>query len=446
MLSQSLAGTRQRLPFYVVAALSLVLFGRLWIFVRKNAVNVLFWDQWLFYMPLFEGASPWTIFRWQHGPHRQGVGFLLDSWLAAYTGWNTRIEALAIAATMFAAMWVALLVKKRLFSRITYYDLAVPPLFLTLGHYEMLIGPSNPSHGSMPLLLVMLYCLAWTIRRPAAKYLLALLLNFLLVYTGFGLFAGIITIVLLGAECVLKARAHAPLRWPLTALVVSLLSFGSFFIGYTHQPAVECFQFPHPNLLHYPWYAALILANFVHVQGAHLWASAVGVVLLMLFVWPLLAHVLRLWRTQLSDSLSLVIVILSSFSLLFIATAAVGRVCLGMDTAIASRYVPYVIPGFLALYLHLLTLQWARWRSASLIVLCLVALYAGVGMTKLDRGGVYWLREGKAAWKACYLEREDVELCAKETGFPISPHPRELRLEQRLNYLKKNKLNLYAPE
>lgn len=446
MQIQDTVAWRQRLGAYIVAAAALLLFGRLCLFVWKNAVNLLFWDQWDFYTPLFEGSSAWTIFRWQHGPHRQGIGFLLDSWLATYSRWDTRIESLAIAATMFAAMCAALLLKKRLFGSITFSDLAIPPLFLTLGHYEMLIGPSNPSHGSMPVLLLMLYCLAWTVRRPAGKYLLILLLNFLLIYTGFGLFAGIITIVLLAAECAFAARPHSKLRWPMTALVISLVSFGTFFIGYTHRPAVECFQFPHPDLLGYPWYAALILANFVHVQGVHLWPSVVGVLLLMLFVWPLLVHAVTSWRSALSDSLSLVIVVFSSFSLLFIATAAVGRVCLGMDTAIASRYVPYVIPGFLALYFHLLTLRPARWRGASLVVFCLVALYAGTGMTKLDRGGVYWLREGKAAWRACYLQREDVELCSKETGFPVSPHPEATRVRQKLDHLKANKLNLYGPE
>ena len=36
---------------------------------------------------------------------------------------------------------------------------------------------------------------------------------------------------------------------------------------------------------------------------------------------------------------------LSGFALLFAASSAVGRICLGFDSANASRYIPYVLPG-----------------------------------------------------------------------------------------------------
>ena len=42
---------------------------------------------------------------------------------------------------------------------------------------------------------------------------------------------------------------------------------------------------------------------------------------------------------------------LIGFALLFAAGTAVGRVCLGFDSANASRYIPYMLPGLLALYL-----------------------------------------------------------------------------------------------
>ena len=41
------------------------------------------------------------------------------------------------------------------------------------------------------------------------------------------------------------------------------------------------------------------------------------------------------------------------FALVFAFTTAVGRVCLGLATADSSRYIPYVLPGLLAVHLVL---------------------------------------------------------------------------------------------
>ena len=43
--------------------------------ISRYAVNIFFADQWDFNnATLFEKHSLWQMFRWQHGPHRHGVG------------------------------------------------------------------------------------------------------------------------------------------------------------------------------------------------------------------------------------------------------------------------------------------------------------------------------------------------------------------------------------
>jgi hypothetical protein len=62
-------------------------------FVQANAVDLLYEDQWDFLRPLFEGRGPWSCFFYQHGPHRQGLGGLVDWYLFNATGWDVRAEA-----------------------------------------------------------------------------------------------------------------------------------------------------------------------------------------------------------------------------------------------------------------------------------------------------------------------------------------------------------------
>jgi hypothetical protein len=50
----------------------------------------------------------------------------------------------------------------------------------------------------------------------------------------------------------------------------------------------------------------------------------------------------------------------------------------------------------------------------------------------------------KHDWKQCYLEQEDIQFCDQATNFQIYPWPENIRLKEKLVYLKQNALNLYA--
>lgn len=76
------------------SAISVLVFVLLrWFFlINKYSINMLFWDQWDFLGALFENKGPCELFSWQHGPHRQGIGFFLTKIVADLSGWNTRVE------------------------------------------------------------------------------------------------------------------------------------------------------------------------------------------------------------------------------------------------------------------------------------------------------------------------------------------------------------------
>ena len=245
----------QRGPVLVVGAVILALAYNFFGFISKYSVNVLFFDQWDF-LRLFFGANTSLegLFLMQHGPIREGVGILADKYLYAWTDWNARAETFMIGGCLFAAMLLALLLKKRLFGRLSYSDVAIPIMFLGLAQWEGLTATPNPAYSVFPLAMIMFYCLALLQRNPFLKYSLVLILHFFLIYTGFGLFMGIVTIGLFGLECYWRLRriTSTPAALPFAGLLIAGASFGSFFLRYTFVSSVDCFDRARPALMAYP--------------------------------------------------------------------------------------------------------------------------------------------------------------------------------------------------
>ena len=100
----------------------LLVLNGVWGIARFQA-NGLFGDQWSFYQPLFEGASWWEIFNWQHGPHRQGLAFLLTAGVLELSQWDARVESLWIFLQLVAATGLALTLKRRLAGGIHILDI-----------------------------------------------------------------------------------------------------------------------------------------------------------------------------------------------------------------------------------------------------------------------------------------------------------------------------------
>ena len=429
-------------PVVVVLTVFLASTARLVLAVWHYSVNLIFWDQWDFYTPLFNRASFWQIFTWEHPPHREGIGLVLDKFVLQASHWDTRAEALFMVAALFMAAVAALSLKQRLFGRFGYSDLVIPCLFLTFAQIEVLVGEENPSYSAFPELLIVLYCLAWMLPKPGARYAAVLLLNFLLIYTGFGLFMGVVTIGVLVLDLRRAFRNEfKTCSFPAIALVLAIASLASFFYHYRWNPDVTC-HFPDPRLLNYPWFVALMMSYFLGLRAVVL-ASVAGSFLALVAVAILVWHGYRLWRDREWSSADVTIVVLLGFSLLFAANAGLGRTCLGMpESAQFSRYMGLLVPAFLAIYFHLLT-----WRKSALRSVLLAAFVIAVipGTVRLPNGySPQVVHDGKLAWKTCILQTGNIEYCDRATRFPVYPNPRRTNLVEKLQFLQKNRLNLYS--
>ena len=446
----TLRSAHRYLPLLFAGAVSLFQLDRLLAFTARNAVNVLYWDQWDFCTPLFERASLWRIFAWQHGPPRLGVGSVFAWLVAGLTHWNTRAEALATVGVVAAAAAAALLLKRAVFGSLAFTDVVIPLLLLSRAQHEALVGVTDPSHGPFPLLLAVLICLAWLHPRRPVRYALVLSLNFLMIYTAFGWFMGLVTPALLALDCrrAARERDRSALVAGVAGLAVSLLSLASFFVGYVFVPGAEGFRFPYGNGFAYLRYAGLVFANVVGLKARYgAVTSLAGIVLMACVVGVLAYHlVLMTRRAGGVERTSRVIVILVGWCLLFGLGTAVGRVHLGADSADSSRYYLYVTAGALGLYCHLLATRRAVFRVSGLAVVVAASLVAGLHLSQLDLDTIEREANGKRAWRDCYLESEDVAGCDRRAEFVIYPRPGATGLKAKLDYLERNKLNLFAAD
>ena len=427
---------------------SLLVVTRWWYYIDAYSVNILFWDQWNWYEAFFDNKNLWELFHMQYGPHRMGVGLIISKVIATLSGWNTRVEDFAIGGIMCVAMVTALFLRYKLGPRLTWTDAAIPLIFLTPIQFELFAGTLNMSLAAVPLLMLMFYCLVWTVWRGLARYIVILVLNILLIYTGYGMFVGMITPCLFGEEALRAHRSHdrKGLWLALSGVAISLISAGSFFVGYQFSPGIEGFQFPIREWWQYPQFMALMLANFGGIKGVTVLSYITGFFLIFLMSVLAIVHAVRALRSTAAaseSSVDAIIAVLTAFTLIFCANTAIGRAPLGLQNAQASRYITNMIPGFFGIYLWLTTLPLGLVRRTLLIVAVAGLIAASFPLREADLKELQWCSARKIRWKAVYLQTEDIDSATRAANFPIYPAPEQTHLKQKLNYLKREKLNLY---
>ncbi len=433
------------LPWIVVLGAYLFAGARLFLLISRYSVNILAWDQWDFDdATLFQHHSLWEMFCWQNGPHRQGLGALFQRLVDPFMLWNSQREAFAVGAVILVAAALALLLKIRLYGSIGYCDVIIPLLFLTSLQYETLVAATNPAHGPLPLLLVVLYCLCWQIRNYHWKYTCILLTNFCLIYTGFGVFVGFLTPALLVAHYYRHLQRPAPeRRWSAAALAISLASLASFFVRYRLQPAVECFSPLPRSPADYLRFVALMFAHVASLRiPSPTLAAIVGLIVLLWILAGVLMAAKGISQSE-SASRDAAIEALLTYSAIFCLSTAYGRLCLGVQSASSSRYTEYVVLGYLGLYLFALSISKRSLRAAAVVVLLVLSLLSARRLNRIDAGGLEAISNGKRAWRECYLARHNIEQCNSLTNFQVYFNAQRPGLQEKLDFLERNHLNLF---
>ena len=434
----------QALVAIVFAALAFRLFR----LTAQYAVNIFFWDQWDFNdATLFEHHSLWQIFRFQHGPHRQGLGGVLAALVEPWFRWNSRSEAFLVTAIVVAAGLSMLYLKYRLFGSLAWTDVAIPMIVFSPSQWESIWNTVNLAHGILPVLLMVLYCLAWTWQNQRAKYALITALNFVTLYTGFGLFVGLLTPPLLFAKYrEARAQTLATRLYLAACMVVSVVSLASFFVAYRNDDASGCESLFSAPPLAYLRFLSLMFATPFGVRGIGWAATTLGAAVLL----GVAAIALVSWKKVLgnygeSRTPHIVLAILSTYSILFCGVATLGRTCTGLVEAHTSRYGSYRQLAVLSLFFWALAARrpvWRIWPRGWTYLLALL-LIPSIFITSHDDEGMNSLYELKAGWRDCYLGGHDIATCDKENG-AIYPYPQRTHLQQKLDFLRATRQNLFA--
>ena len=413
---------------------------RLFQLTGRYAVNIFFSDEWDFNdATLFRRHGWWEIFRWQHGPHRQGLGGLLAAQVEPWFRWNSRSEAWMAAALVVAAALLALLLKQRLFGPLAWTDVLIPMAMLSPARWESVWIAANLSLVLFPVLM-MLYCLLWVWNNERLKYGLIVLLNLGCIYTGFAFFLGLLTPVLLLASW--RRRSRGGRIYLGVCLAFSILSLASFFAGWRAQSASGCPSTFSPQFSEYFWCADLMYASVFGLMETGFFARMAGAAVLAL----VLAAAALYWRKILRETGTtaprhVVLAALSTHVILFTIATALARTCLGLEVALSSRYIIYMQMSVLLLYFGALSLPRPRLASPACGLLMLLLLPALVLPQSDD--AMISLSERKAAWRACYLSGRRIADCDEECG-AVYPAPAFTHLQDKLEYLRRTRQNLFA--
>jgi hypothetical protein len=297
-------------------------------------------------------------------------------------------------------------------------------------------------------------------RNPLRRFGGVLLIDALLIFTGFGLFMGAVAVGFFAFECYWSWREMTPVArfLPLLALIIAATLLGSFFVHYRWAPAVDCAVWPSYRLWTYPWFMAIMFFRPFFTTQRLVSITLVGSALLIGAILVLIFHMRSLIKRGPAPA-PLVGAALLSYSLLYSANAALGRACLGMNQALGSRYVTLMIPGFLGLYLYLadpqLLSSWAitiqrnarltasAGMRSTILAVFVVALLAGAVANKNYRDARVFVK-GKRNWVECYRTLGNIHACDQAADFKIYPFPERTGLQQKLDFLKERRLNLFG--
>ena len=95
----------------------------------------------------------------------------------------------------------------------------------------------------------------------------------------------------------------------------------------------------------------------------------------------------------------------------------------------------------LGLYFQVLDIARNKRRGLLLATLT-VGIF--VACWHLDRNEVSSLPIAKWRWKNCYLQTGSIDRCNAAVGFPVYPDAARTHLQEKLGFLQKNRLNLFA--
>lgn len=458
MMSSS-AARDSRPPSWGVLIAAGVIIGLLalnWVAaVARFQVNGVYWDQWIYLKPLFEGGGWLDLFTQQHGPHRQGIAFIFTAWLMELTAWDSRVEALWIASLLVVAAVLALIWKYRLTGRLRWWDLWIPMAALAMRQYENVILVPNASHSMFPLVLAMVAALLLARPLTLGRWLGLGGVGLLALFTGFGIFVwGALVVV---AGLVLARAGRDRQRWvaPLGGALVLGGALIWFLLGYVFNPASPGATFPHFPLGDYPLFVVRMLASRMGMLGGGSAALFWGSVVLILGV---VAWGHAGWKIIKAETVKpgwVAAVFFITIGLGYAGFTALGRVHLGVEGGEASRYTPLMISWWLGLVAWAAAASSRVWGLGAAVLgwAMVVVPWADLwdrpwrdwpgtlGMSERSRTAIVWTSSYKTKWLLAWQETGDWQEAERRVPFGVHPGPEGSPMASQMAFMQEQRVS-----
>ncbi|MGA2446257.1 MAG: hypothetical protein ABSG50_12600 [Opitutaceae bacterium] len=455
----------------LVGATFAVCLVRLAGFVKDNAVNLLFEDQWDFLKPLFDGKGPWDCFFWQHGPHRQGLGGLIDWFLYRVTDWDVRADAWAAVVVLTLTAIAAVALASRLRGRLSWSDAGFPLLLLGPIHWETMVLTPNLAHSILPLFFTVMLANAWISSGLIPRVLGVGLFGALTLFTGYGS-CGVPVTASLALLLWLRARSgKMDAEQRPAILILALLGVAAvvFAWGYHWDRGTPVWRFPMPNWWDYPRFCALMFTSLLGLRSVYAATLAhghvantmsplvqqvvsaalvaVGAMLLALVVGVFLAAAVRMWRRE-APARAKAVWVLSGTSLLYAGLTAFGRLPITIQAAFMGRYLTLLTPAVCGLAIAAEAGSMVRHRSLGRCLLIgWVALASVIWCDFSPERNASAIAMAKHRWIASYLKTRDLSAANKESAFLVYyPDPASPIIAGRLRWLEQRRLSFFRDE
>lgn len=424
----------------------MALAARLIYLTRSYAVNLMYSDQWIYFTAELKHVSLLSTYRWQLGPHRMGLGLLVERGIGATTSWNNNAVSYLGVSLLILASLVFLATIYRLFGGLVLADITIVLTLITFRAHEHLVIVPFTSHSLLPLLLLAILSAAFVTKRVTLGVIVIVITIPLLVFTGFGIAVGPALVLLVFFERFQFGKFTT--RGKLT-LLVTALAYGLFVIGYKLQgttlPTSDTSQVAaaRETIVFF----IQLFSNAVGITQPRSLTIVVGTFCLATVMATLTGLVLFDAKTSEGTTRRYVPILLIGFSLTFAAMTALGRAGTGHEP-FTSRYIVLLLPAFVGLYFAVrqVNLRWLRVGLAA----ALLAVTLVVASSLPNSEALTATREGKLRWADAFVCTGSIEYADSASGFQLLALPQSQRpqwhreLQVKLDFLRDNEWGFFA--
>jgi hypothetical protein len=233
-----------------------------------------------------------------------------------------------------------------------------------------------------------------------------------------------------------------------TTCVLSTIAMGAaliaFSYGYAPNPASPGWTFNSRRPWLYLVFVSRMLGNVFWMPEWPRSGAAIGWLTFGLLVLTFADDLRRIVIDRdHSPSETVVGFVFIAFSLLFGVATAIGRLHLGFHAARALRYATLLLPGVMAIYLHIQMRAegWTRCVLLSLFVVWMSLAFLPLRRDVIVEAGRFY--KIKRMWVETYRNTSSITE-ADRAAHGVVPNSKSQRLPEKLEFLRRNNLSLFA--